>query len=343
MKHRHAFFRPRVLTPLAIAAAIGLGATAVTAQAQPETAPARPTDTAQQSVAVANQAAASLVPAGFSEHKVAGIDYVIGGHGPTLVLLHGYPETWYEWRGLLPALAQHYTVIAPSLPGAGKSDAPATGYDKKSMAAAIHTLLAKIGHADDIRLVGHDIGSMVAYAYAAAHPREVTKLVLSEAPIPDPSIYQFPSLTAAGPGVWNFGFFSLTNGLPETMVSGREEAWVGGFMDSLEVQKGAVTPDDIAVFAGALKDPAHLAASFAWFRTFPQDIKDNAISRRTKLTMPVLAIGASGSLRDAVPDQVRKYAKKVTPFVVPDSGHWIYEEHPAQMTRILLTFLGGTS
>jgi pimeloyl-ACP methyl ester carboxylesterase len=332
VKHRHAFFRPRVLAPLAIAAAFGLSAATLSA-ATPHT----------KTATTATPSAAPLVPAGFTEHKAAGLDYVIGGHGPTLVLLHGYPETWYEWRALLPELSQHYTVIAPSLPGAGKSDAPADGYDKKSMAAAVHTLLRGIGHADDIRLVGHDIGSMVAYSYAAAHPRDVKKLVLSEAPIPDASLYKFPSLTAAGPAAWNFGFFSLANGLPETVVAGREEEWVGGFVDSLEVRKGSVTDDDIAVFAEALKDPAHLSASFKWFRTFPQDVEDNAVNRRTKLTMPVLAIGASGSLGEAVPDQVRRYAKKVTGVVVPDSGHWIYEERPVKTTALLLSFLGRTS
>lgn len=336
MKHRHAFFRPRVLAPLAIAAAFGLSATSLSAATVSAATPHAETATA------ATPSAAPVVPAGFTEHKAAGLDYVIGGHGPTLVLLHGYPETWYEWRALLPELSRHYTVIAPSLPGAGKSDAPADGYDKKSMAAAVHTLLRGIGHADDIRLVGHDIGSMVAYSYAAAHPREVRKLVLSEAPIPDPGLYEFPSLTAAGPGAWNFGFFSLANGLPEKVVAGREEGWVGGFIDSLEVRKGSVTDDDIAVFAEALTDPAHLSASFEWFRTFPQDVEDNAVNRRTKLTMPVLAIGASGSLGEAVPAQVRRYAKKVTGVVVPDSGHWIYEEHPAEMTALLLSFLGRT-
>jgi pimeloyl-ACP methyl ester carboxylesterase len=317
-----------------VVSAIGLAATTVSAQATP---------TSSTTAAARSKPDDGRPPAGFSEHKVAGIDYVIGGHGPTLVLLHGYPQTWYEWHGILPALAEHYTVIAPSLPGAGRSDAPAAGYDKKSMAAAIHTMLVKTGHDRDIRLVGHDIGTMVAYSYAAANPRDVVKLVLSEAPIPDPSVYQFPSLTAQGPGVWNFGFFSLTNGLPEEVVAGREEQWVGKFIDSIEVHKGAVTPGDIAVFADALKDPAHLAASFKWFRAFPQDIKDDAVYQQTPLTMPVLAIGASGSLRGLVADQVRQYATNVTGIVVPDSGHWIYEEHPAEMTQILLDFLKSKS
>jgi pimeloyl-ACP methyl ester carboxylesterase len=151
-----------------------------------------------------SRSAGEHIPAGFSEHKTRvagiGINYVIGGHGPTLVLIHGYPQTWYEWHGIMPALAAHYTVIAPDLPGAGKSDAPATGYDKKTMAADLHALLVSLGRDSDVRIVGHDIGTMVAYSYAAQFPTRVRKLVLSEAPIPDPSVYQFPSLTAHGPG-----------------------------------------------------------------------------------------------------------------------------------------------
>ena len=117
---------------------------------------------------------AEQIPAGFSWRRVrvddVNIEYVIGGNGPTLVLVHGYPQSWYEWRHLLPALAEHYTVIAPSLRGAGRSDAPPNGYDKKTLAGDVHGLLVQIGHDKDIRLVGHDIGLMVAYSYAAAHP-----------------------------------------------------------------------------------------------------------------------------------------------------------------------------
>jgi pimeloyl-ACP methyl ester carboxylesterase len=289
--------------------------------------------------------AAEQLPRGFSEHlaKVGDIhlNYVIGGHGPTLVLIHGYPQTWYEWHGIMPILAQHYTVIAPDLRGAGKSDAPAGGYDKKTMAADIHTLLAGLGRDHDVRIVGHDIGTMVAYAYAAANPADVTKLVLSEAPIPDPSIYQFPSLTAGGPGVWNFGFFNITNGLPENLIDGRETTWTGGFIDQFEVKKGSVTPQDVAVFARPLRDPAHLEASLDWFRVFPQDIKDDEQDAKTMLPMPVLAIGADHSLGGAVASQVEQYATNVTGVVIPDSGHWIYEEHPAELTGLLLKFLQG--
>jgi len=286
-----------------------------------------------------------VMPAGFSEHKTqvagTGINYVIGGHGPTLVLIHGYPQTWYEWRGIMPALSKHYTVIAPDLPGAGHSDAPASGYDKKTMAAKLHALLVSLGKADDVNVVGHDIGTMVAYSYAAQYPRSVRKLVLSEAPIPDQGIYDFPALTAKGPGVWNFGFFSLQTGLPESLIQGREETWTSGFMRGIAVHKEALTTEDLEVFASYLHDEARLEASFAWFRAFPQDIADNAQFQKKPLTMPVLAIGADGSLGSSVAKQVRHYATHVTPVVVSDSGHWIYEEHPKEMTSLLLHFLDG--
>jgi len=283
------------------------------------------------------------VPAGFTEQRAVvggvGINYVRGGHGPTLVLVHGYPQTWYEWRDLLPELGRHYTVVAPDLRGAGKSDAPRSGYDKKTMAADIHGLLVRLGLNRDIRLVGHDIGTMVAYSYAAEHPDEVHKLVLSEAPIPDDGIYGFPSLTDKGPGVWNFGFFNVGNGLPEQVIDGREELWVGKFIDQFEVQKGAVEPADVREFAKYLRDDAHLRASLEWFRTFPADIDDNEVYARHPLPMPVYAIGASGSLGDKVGEQVERYATQVTTETIADSGHWIYEEHREELTAKLLAFL----
>lgn len=315
----------------AVALAAVVGATAITAAAP--------------AASSAASSAGEKLPAGFSEHKtrVAGIGlhYVIGGHGPTLVLIHGYPQTWYEWHGIMPALAEHYTVIAPDLPGAGQSDAPPSGYDKKTMAGDLHALLASLGKDGDVRIVGHDIGTMVAYSYAARYPASVKKLVLSEAPIPDDSIYTIPSLTKQGPGVWNFGFFNLTDGLPEAMIKGREVAWTAGFIGGFEGVPGAVTPADIRVFAHYLRDPAHMEASLAWFRTFPQDIRDDDQFRQTPLPMPVLAIGASGSLGPNEGKQAQEYATDVTPVTVADSGHWIYEEHPEEMTAMLLGFLGG--
>src|SRR5256714_1009368 len=176
------------------------------------------------------QLSTSRIPGGFTEKtaRVNGVtlNYATGGTGPAVVLLHGYPQTWYMWRKVMPALAGQYTVIAPDLRGSGGSDAPATGYDKASLAADIHQLLLALGHAGEVSVVGHDIGGTVAYAYAAAHRDSVRRLAVIEAPQIDESLYQFPSVTPAGPGFWNFGFFMLGNGLPESMVSGREDAWI---------------------------------------------------------------------------------------------------------------------
>jgi pimeloyl-ACP methyl ester carboxylesterase len=267
------------------------------------------------------------------------INYVRGGRGSTLVLLHGYPETWYMWRKVLPELARHYTIIAPDLRGAGGTDAPAAGYDKKTMAGDVYGLLSQLGLERDISLVGHDIGAMVAYAYAAAHRDQVSKLVLAEAPIPDQSLYQAPALTPKGPGSWNYGFFSLLNGLPEEIVDGREALWVERFTDSIGVQKAGIGDDDVHEYARYLQDDAHLRASFGYFRALPQDVADNAEYGKTKLAMPVLALGARASLEEAVLTQVAQYATTVSGGVVEDSGHWIFEEQPAELTARLLQFL----
>ena len=265
-----------------------------------------------------------------------------GGHGPTLLLIHGYPQSWVEWEHILPALAQHYTVVAPDLPGAGNSDAPATeaDYTKKAMAADLHGLMVKLGLSQNVRVVGHDIGTMVAYSYAAANPTEVTKLVVSEAPIPDPSIYSLPALTKDGPGLWWFGLFNDPNNLAYQMFSGKEKQWVYGSIPVLEDVKNSITQCDLAVFTHNLEKPGHLQATIDWFSTFGQDIQNDAVYQQTKLTMPVLAIDGAGSFKDFVPTQMKDYATNVTGVVMDGTGHWLYEERPAETTSLLLNFLG---
>jgi pimeloyl-ACP methyl ester carboxylesterase len=288
------------------------------------------------------QLTTSAVPAGFTEAAAQAngitVNYVRGGSGPTVVLLHGYPQTWYMWRKVMPALGEHFTVIAPDLRGSGNSDAPAGGYDKATLAEDIHQLLAGLGLAGQVSIVGHDIGTLVAYAYAAAHRDSTRRLVLTEAPLPDEGLYQFPSLTPQGPGLWNFGFFALGNGLPERMVAGREDTWVEGFVDWMELVKGGVGRQAAAEYAAHLRQPGHTRATFEYFRTFHGDVADTIRHRNTLLTMPVLALGAEGTLGQAVPGQVSAYAKDVTGAIVP-SGHWIAEEIPDDLTGRLLAFL----
>ena len=288
------------------------------------------------------QLTTSRVPVGFVEATVPAngitLNYVRGGTGPTLVLLHGYPQTWYMWRKVLPAMAEHFTVIAPDLRGAGGSDAPTGGYTKSSLAEDIYDLLAGLGLADQVSVVGHDIGTMVAYAYAAAHRDSTSRLVLIEAPLADETLYQLPSLTPHGPGLWNFGFFTLQNGLPERMLAGREDTWVDGFVDWLEVVKGGVDEQAIAEYAAQLRQPGHTRASFDYFRPMHADVAETIHHRDTPLTIPVLAIGAEGTLGQMVHDQVVNYANNVTGDIAP-TGHWVAEEDPVYLTARLLDFL----
>jgi pimeloyl-ACP methyl ester carboxylesterase len=286
--------------------------------------------------------ATSRVPAGFTETTALAngitINYVRGGAGPTLVLVHGYPQTWYMWRKVLPALAEHFTVVAPDLRGSGGSDAPTDGYTKSILAEDVHQLLVGLDLADEVSVVGHDIGTMVAYAYAAAHRGSTRRLVLIDSPLADESVYELPSLTSQGPGLWNFGFFTLQNGLPERMVAGREDTWVDGFVDWLEVVKGGVDEPAIAEYAAQLRQPGHTRASFEYFRAFDADVAETIHHRDTPLGMPVLAIGAEGTLGQMVHDQVVRYATDVRGHIAP-TGHWVAEEDPAYLTPRLLSFL----
>ncbi|MEU5566202.1 alpha/beta fold hydrolase [Micromonospora musae] len=267
------------------------------------------------------------------------INYVRGGDGPTVVLLHGYPQTWYSWRKVMPELSRRYTVVAPDLRGAGGSDAPADGYDKKSLARDVHGLLAQLGLDESVRMIGHDIGAMVAYSYAAQYPESVERLVFCEAVIPDEGIYQMPVLTPQGPGHWNFGLFNVDSGFPEGLVAGRELAWVRGYMVPQAVRPDRIDEQSLQEYARCLQDDEHLRASFAYFRALKQDMGDNAEYVKTRLPMPVLAIGASNSLGDTIGAQLTRYAQDVHVSVIDDSGHYLFEEQPDELSQQVLGFL----
>lgn len=282
------------------------------------------------------------LPEGFAEQRLdvdgLAINFVRGGAGPTLVLLHGYPQTWYAWRTVLPELARTYTVIAPDLRGAGDSDAPSIGYDKRTLAADVHGLLTHLGLTDSIRIVGHDIGAMVAYTYAAQHGDDVERLVFCEAVIPDDVIYNIPVLTPAGPR-WTFGLFQVPD-FPESLVRGRELNWVRGYIRALAVNPDLIDERSLEEFARALTtDEAHLAASFAPFRALAGDMADMAEFKKSALQMPVLAIGASDSIGAGVGKQLAEYAADVRSVVIDDAGHYLFDEQPRELLDHVLPFL----
>ncbi|HEX5979353.1 MAG TPA: alpha/beta hydrolase [Nitrososphaeraceae archaeon] len=283
----------------------------------------------------------------FSHHmaSVNGIQlhYVIGGQGDPLVLLHGFPQSWYEWRHIMPELAKNYTVIAPDLRGFGDSSKPITGYDGKTTAEDIYQLVSQLGF-NQILLVAHDVGSQTAYSYAAAHPNNVSKLVIMDFPFPG---FLPPEFGENGP--WWFAFQQTPN-LPEALVEGKEREYISWFFKGLAYNPSAITEEDIDVFANHFSSPGGMRAAFEHFRAFPIDAEQNKESAKDKITMPVLVLGGDiyPALGGDFPGNLalsstQALAVNVTGVIVPLSGHWIPEEQPEFVIKQLANFFGNNT
>ena len=261
------------------------------------------------------------------------LHYLTAGKGPTVILLHGYAETSRMWRAIIPLLAEKFTVIAPDLPGIGDSAIPANGIDMKSSASRIHALARSLG-VEKARVVGHDIGLMVAYAYATQFPTETEKLVVMDAFLPGvpgwEAIYNAPN-------VWHFRF----NGeYPEALVKGRERTYFEYFWNVFAADKTRSIPEaDRKAYTEAYSKPGRMRAAWAYFASWPQLAKDFAQLSQNKLTMPVLSIGGEKSLGNELAAQMKLVATDVTAVVLKDTGHWILEERPKETTDALVKFL----
>jgi pimeloyl-ACP methyl ester carboxylesterase len=278
-------------------------------------------------------AAGEAIAAHTMEIDGAKLHYLTAGHGKPLILLHGYAETSLMWKPIIPPLAGRFTVIAPDLPGIGDSDIPAGGLDMKSAAIRIHDLAKSLG-VEKAEVVGHDIGLMVAYAYAAQFPAEVTKLVLMDAFLPG-----VPGWEAVynNPNIWHFRFSGPT---PEALVRGRERTYFDYFWNDFAADKSHSIPEAARkAYAVAYARPGRMHAGWAYFVLFLQAAKDFAQLSQTKLTMPVLAIGGEKSLGDALAQQTKLVATDVTVVVLKNTGHWVLEENPQETTEALLKFL----
>lgn len=263
------------------------------------------------------------------------LHYVKAGSGEPLVLLHGWPQTWREWNVMIPELAKHYTVIAPDMRGFGDSDKPSSGYDKRTVAEDIYQLVNYLGF-DEINLVGHDIGMMVAYEYASAHPSKVRKLAMLEAGLPGLGLEMLMD-GAKFPQFYHFSFF-IAPGLAETLVAGREKMFITHFIRHLSYDTYAVTDEDLNEYAERLSQPGALRASFEHYRAFPIDAVNNQENAKTKLTMPVLAVGGEFCMNDQVGVIMNALADDVKTSVIERSGHWLTEEQPEELTAVLLAF-----
>ncbi len=261
------------------------------------------------------------------------LHYLTAGHGPTVILLHGYTQTSRMWTPIIPLLAKKFTVIAPDLPGIGDSAIPADGLDMKTAAIRIHALAKSMG-VEKARVVGHDIGLMVAYAYAAQFPSETEKLVLMDAFLPGVEGWE---AVYDDPNVWHFRFHGPT---PEALVNGRERIYFAYFWNDLAADKTQSLPTaDRAAYVAAYSRPGRMRAGWAYFAAWPQTAKDFAALAQTKLAIPVLSIGGEKSLGDVLGQQAKLVATDVTVVVLKGSGHWIMEERPKETTDALMSFL----
>lgn len=263
----------------------------------------------------------------------AKIHYTIGGSGPTVILLHGFAETSKMWTPILPTLAAKFSVVAVDLPGIGESSIPRGGIDMKRAAIQIHDLVRSIG-IEKARIVGHDIGLMVAYAYAALFPSETEKLVLMDAFLPGVQGWE-PIYNS--PNYWHFRFNGQT---AEALVRGREKIYFAYFWDGLAADKNRSLPKaDRNAYIAAYSRPGRMRASWEYFVSWARAAKDFAEMSQTKLTMPVLSIGGDKSLGEALAAQTKMVAENVTVLIVKNSGHWILEEQPKQTAEALASFL----
>jgi pimeloyl-ACP methyl ester carboxylesterase len=237
------------------------------------------------------------------------------------------------WNPVFPELGEKFTVIAPDLPGIGDSSIPSNEIGMKTAAIQIHDLVRSLG-ITKARVVGHDIGLMVAYAYAAQFPSEVEKLVVMDAFLPGVQGWE-PIYNA--PNYWHFRFKGPT---PEALVKGREDVYFSFFWNDLAADKNHSIPKaDRKAYLVAYSRPGRMRASWEYFVTWPQAAKDFAQMSQTKLTMPVLSIGGDKSLGEALGAQMKLVATDLTVVIVKNSGHWILEEQPKQTTDALVSFL----
>ena len=286
--------------------------------------------------AVSTQAQPSL-PSSFQAktiHSPEGADIFVrwGGSGPVVLLIHGYAENSDSWAPLAADLMRDRTEVVPDLRGIGRSSKPADGYDKKTQAKDMRAVVTSLGY-DKTFVVAHDIGNMVAYAYAAIYPDKVEKLVVMDAPIPGIDPW---SEILQSPGVWHFNFHGSD---AERLVAGRERIYFDRIWNDFTGDPGK--PDEATrnFFAATYAQPGGMRAGFAQFTAFSQDAKDNKVFEQTKLTMPVMAVGGEKSFGPLQAVIMRHVATNVQEEVVAGSGHWLMEERPEYTVALIRKFL----
>ena len=267
--------------------------------------------------------------------KIGGLEmhYLVDGSGDPLLLVHGYAETSDTWRAVIPGLAPHFRVIAPDLPGIGDSAIPPHGLDMVSAAVRIHALAASLG-VSHARVVGHDIGMMIAYAYAATYRAEVDKLVLMESFLPGIGAWHDYYYS---PRRWHFFFNGPT---AEQLVAGRERIYLDHFWDDFAAEPArSVSTQQRERYTAAYARPGRMRAAWAYFASIPETAKQFAELGKSQLSMPVLVMTGARAGGAIPATQVPLVASSVQSVVMPDTGHWLVEERPEQTLAALTAFL----
>ena len=267
--------------------------------------------------------------------------YVTAGEGEPLVLLHGWPQTWYEWREVIPALARKFRVIAPDLRGLGDTSRPQDGYDSATIANDVWELVnGKMGY-DRFFLAGHDWGGPVAFSLAAHHRDAVRRLAIIDVSIPGDGTANI----SPGGKRWHHGFHQTLD-MPERLIEGREHIYLGWFYENYGARRDAIAPDAVKEYLRVYTQPNALRSGFEYYRNIPTDIAQNEalLKRDGKLTMPVLALGGAQSWgrRMEVLESCQRVALDVRGGLVEGAGHWIPEEQPEEVARLLLAFFALT-
>jgi pimeloyl-ACP methyl ester carboxylesterase len=263
----------------------------------------------------------------------ARLHYLVAGKGSPVLLLHGFGQTSHMWRPLIARLADRHMVIAPDLRGFGASSAPPGGYSKAAIARDIHSLLQNL-KIERVSVVGHDIGLMVAYAYAAQYPQTVDRIVLMDAFLPGVGDWKSVWLLR---DLWHFHFYGKT---PLALVQGRERIYLEHFWNDFAADPARSVPEaDRVVYAEAYAQPGHMAAGFEVFRAFEQDAADFAGFAKIPLPMPMLVLTGEKASGPVLIEQARLVAANVDGVVIPGAGHWLMEEAPAQVIPKLVEFL----
>lgn len=276
-------------------------------------------------------------PAAFRTQDIpvegAKIHVRVGGKGPAVVLLHGFGDTGDMWAPLAADLARDHTVVVPDLRGLGLSSIPEGGYDKKTQAADVRGVLAALGIEHAV-VVGHDIGTMVAFAYASRYPQLTDRLVVMDAPVP--GIPPWNDIVRS-PMLWHFDFGGAD---AERLVAGRERIYLDRFWNEFAGDRSKVDEATRQHYAKLYARPGVMRAAFAQFRSIRQDAVDNEASMKTRLTMPVLAVGGEKSFGNNEAIVMRNAADNVTEVVIPGAGHWLMEEAPTQTIAAIRHFIG---